>query len=304
VLTVGDLTAADLTHRLEGSGLRIRTGPVVTSIRSPLRAVREGIALHYAQHPIEPADQFADFHVHVGPPPGLRRVVRPQVFFHFEGNPSFQPLPRAQAFAMMEWGMNWCVHNNCHAYLMVHAAVVERGGRVMILPAPPGSGKSTLCAGLVSRGWRLLSDEMTLVDPASGQIVPVPRPVGLKNASIAVIRAFAPDAVLGPTVHDTNKGSVAHMKPPSDAVARGMDRARARWIVFPRYAAGEDARLTELSRAAGFMQLARNAFNYDLHGRHGFATLADVVDGCACYEFVYSDLDRATAIFAALAQEE
>jgi predicted ATPase len=31
----------------------------------------------------------------------------------------------------------------------------------VILPAPPGSGKSTLCAALVTRGWRLLSDELT-----------------------------------------------------------------------------------------------------------------------------------------------
>jgi predicted ATPase len=33
--------------------------------------------------------------------------------------------------------------------------VVERDGHALILPAMPGSGKSTLTAALVQRGWRL-----------------------------------------------------------------------------------------------------------------------------------------------------
>jgi hypothetical protein len=43
--------------------------------------------------------------------------------------------------------------------------VLERGGRALLLPAPSGSGKSTLCAGLAFNGWRLLSDELALLDP-------------------------------------------------------------------------------------------------------------------------------------------
>jgi len=303
-LIVADLPVGRLAATLAGPGLRLRTGPVVTRIRSTVPEVLAGIALHYSQHPIEDDEGFADFHVQVRPPPSFRRWVAPQLFFDFDGMPPFRPLPRAQAFPMLEWGLNWCVSSHAHQYLIFHAAVVERGGRALILPAPPGSGKSTLCAGLVHRGWRLLSDELALLEPDTQALVPLARPVSLKNASIDVIRGFAADAGLGPIVKDTIKGAVAHMKPPVDSVRRAGEKALPRWIVWPRYEAGTVGRLTAWPKSRSFMRLAENAFNSSEHGRSGFETMAKLIDRCDCFEFVYGDLEQAATVFAALAQQE
>jgi hypothetical protein len=302
-LIVGDLTDEALARLLSGPGLRLRTGPLVTRISSPLADIARGVALLYRDHAVEPAEGFADFHVRIDRPAGLRRWLKPQVQFQFDGWPPFYPLPGDQGFPILEWGLNWCVSTSCHQYLIVHAAVVERGGRALILPAPPGSGKSTLCAGLVHRGWRLLSDELTLLDPASGQAVPLPRPVSLKNASIEVIHRFAPEAVLSPTVHDTLKGSVAHLKPPVESVNRALEPARPRWIVMPRYQAGVGPRLSRLPKGRAFMQLVDSAFNYHLHGAQGFELIARTIDACDCYEFVYGDLEQAATLFAGVAAE-
>jgi len=299
---LADLPQAELEERLRGAGLRLRTGPVVSEIRSAMPPLAEGLALLYGEYPVEDRDGFADFHVRIAPPANLRRWWRPQVQFQFDGAPPFHPLPADQAFPILEWGLNWCVSAHCHHYLVLHAAVVEKQGGAMLLPAPPGSGKSTLCAGLVSRGWRLLSDELALIDPASGDIAPLARPVSLKNASIEVIRRFAPEARLSPVVHDTLKGSVAHMQASADSVRRAAEPARPRWVVLPRYEAGAKAALAPLPRGRAFMQLADSAFNYDLHGAEGFRVLADLVEGCRCYEFTYADLDDAVRIFDALAE--
>src|SRR5205809_2621268 len=208
-MIVADLSHQELVGHLAGAGLRLRTGPVVNRIQSRLAKVVHGVALHYADCTIEDSAGFADFHVRDSPPLGLRRWVKPQIKFQFDGTSPFLPLPASQAFAMLEWGLNWCVSNHCHQYLIVHAASVERSGLALLLPGPPGSGKSTLCAALTSRGWRLLSDELTLLDLVTGSIIALPRPISLKNASIVAIGRFAPDAQLGPPVHDTLKGSVA-----------------------------------------------------------------------------------------------
>lgn len=257
----------------------------------------KGISLLYAEHEVGESSDFADFHVRVDRPLGLRRWLNPQVVFQFDGAPPFNPLPGDQGFPLLEWGLNWCVSGHLHQYLIIHAAVVERGGQALLLPAPPGSGKSTLCAALVSRGWRLLSDELSLVSPDTGNVAALVRPISLKNASIAVIGRFAPEMLIGPTVHDTLKGSVAHVKPPIDSVRQQADPAKPRWVVTPRYAAGQPACLQPLAKGRTFIQLADSAFNYELHGRQGFDVIGDLVASCDCYEFSYSDLDEAVAIF-------
>ena len=136
---------------------------------------------------------------------------------------------------MMEWGLNWCISGHMHQYLILHAAVLARGDDAVILPGPPGAGKSTLTAALALRGWRLLSDELTLIDPETGLLHGLARPVSLKNQSIDVIRAFAPEAVIGPVARDTAKGTVAHLKPSTVSVAGWRFPAKPAWVVFPRW---------------------------------------------------------------------
>nr|WP_314542781.1 HprK-related kinase A [uncultured Massilia sp.] len=300
MLTVASLTRKELERRLAGPGLTMRTGPFVSRIRSPIGQLAEGISLMYGDAPLGTNDDFADFHLHLAPPGGLRRWYRPQVWFDLDGLVPFEPLPQVQVFPMLEWALNWAISTRSHGYLMLHAAVVEKGGRAAILPAPPGSGKSTLCAALVNRGWRLLSDELTLFLPDDGRVVPVARPVSLKNRSIDVIRAFAPDAVLTRPVSNTAKGTVAHMKASADSVARVQELAEPAWIVFPKYEAGSATILEPIPRARAFLRVAENSFNYSHMGASGFRTLAGVIERCASFDFRYSNLDEAIAVFDAL----
>lgn len=302
---LGALPPQDLQARLAAGRLCLRTGPFSLRLQSRLAHVAEAVGLLYAEHPLLPEEgTFFDFHPRVDAQPGLRRWLRPQAQFELDGHRPFSPMALAQAAPMMEWGLNWCVTEHAHQYIVVHAAALERGGRVAVLPAPPGSGKSTLCAALVNRGWRLLSDELALIDPARGLLLPLARPVSLKNRSIEVIRSFAPEARFSAVVHDTLKGSVAHMKPPAESVRRDQEPARLGWIVFPRYQAGAPLRAQALSRARGFMQLLDHAFNYHLHGSRGFECLAEMVAPAQSLDFSYSQLDEATRFFERLAADE
>ena len=299
-MKIAALPAAELRQRLGSDGVYFRTGAFITHLQTSLEHVASPFALLYGDYALADAG-YADFHVEVAAPRGLRRWFRPQVDFIADGAVPFAALPRDQGFPMFEWGLNWCVSSNAHYYLMIHAAVIERNGHAAILPAPPGSGKSTLCAALIQNGWRLLSDELTLIRRSDSRLVPLPRPVSLKNASIPLMKAYAPDAVFSPSVSDTVKGTVAHMKAPAESVARADETAQPGWIIFPRYEAGAPLTLTPVPRTRAFMRVADNAFNYAQLGVEGFNALSGVIAQSGCHDLHYSSLDDAVAAFDRLA---
>ena len=301
-LTLGDRTAADVRQRLRGNGLLVRTGPFVFRLCSPHGLVSDGLHALYADYPLAADDTFADFTLTIDHGIGLRRWLRPQARFLFDGRGVFEPLPADQAYPLMEWAMNWCVSNHAHQYLIVHAAVLERDGLAVVMPAPPGSGKSTLCAALMFSGWRLLSDELALLGMDDGLLWPLVRPVSLKNQSIDVITRFAPQARFNRITHHTNKGSVTHLRVPIRHLAMAGVPARPRWVVYPRYEAGACTSMTSRSRAEALVDLARNAFNFMLQGDAGFDRLATMMQVCDCHDFRYSDLGEAMAAFDAMAE--
>ncbi len=295
--TIASLPIGVLERQLAGEGIRLVAPPFRFHLRSNVAALAAALHALYSDYTLGDADGFDDFSIHLT----RRRPLRPKVFFECDGAQPFEPLPLAQAFPLLEWGMNWCISSHCHRYLISHAAVVERNGCAIVLPAPPGSGKSTLCALLVGHGWRLLSDELALLEPESGLLVPVPRPVSLKNTSIEVIRQRYPALALGSLVHDTIKGTVGHFRPPAASIARAAERARPGYVIFPRYAAGAPTALTPLPRAQALMRLASNTFNYDLLGELAFEALARLIAGAESCEFQYHDAGEALTTFDRLA---
>lgn len=303
-MTLSELAEAEVRARLSGAGLKLACGPFNFRIRSPVDTITKGLRLLYADHRIPTETEFVDFTVSIERSGGLRRLWRQQVKFAYDGTYPFVPMPLDHAFPLLEWAMNWCISTHADHYLLLHAAVIERQGCAAIMPAPPGSGKSTLCAGLVSRGWRLLSDELALLSLDDRLLTPLARPISLKNESLDVIRRFYPGAVLNQVTHDTTKGSVSHMKVPSAHLAQVDERARPRWVIFPKYVPGASAELRERSKAQSLLALGANSFNYGVLGLAGFEELSALVSNCDCYDFTYSRLDQAVAAFDALAQGE
>lgn len=270
-------------------------GPFVVRLRAATASMARPLAAMYADFPVESDTGFADFHVLMERPRNLRSWIYPQVLFKLDGLTLFEPFPEDTSFPLFEWGLNWSVAQRSHQYLILHAASLETRGAGILMPAIPGSGKSTLCAAMTHRDWRLLSDEFGLFDLAERHLVPFPRPVALKNESIEVIRTFAPDAVIGPLFPKTRKGTVAHLRPKPEAVARMAEPVRPRLVVFPKFSAGAPTVLRMLSKGQAFMRLAHNSFNYEIVGPDGFQAVGEIIRNCSCYELSFGSLDDAIA---------
>jgi len=277
-----------------------RSGPFVVRLRTPIKGLQPLLRWCYDAAEEPAADAYVHLNLRVDQGPLRRRFLKPQAVFRFENRTPFEPYPQNHAFPLLEWGTNWCIAMRGHRFLMLHAGVLERGGQALILPAMPGSGKTTLTAALAYRGWRFLSDEFALIDGDRGHVHPLPRAAPLKNNAIDVIRALAPAAEIGPVFEKTRKGTVAHLRPPRDALERQHETAAPAWIVFPRYIAGHDLRIGRLSRSMAFTRLSQNSFNYRILGATGFERLATLIRRCACFSAEYGRLDDIAAALEGL----
>lgn len=301
-MRLGDASVDALARAAATSGLSFRAGPVRVRLHTDLAFLVGLLVDFYGDTERLEGPAIHHLHVRVSRVRSLRGLVRPQAAFYLDNECPFEPFPLDHAFPLLEWGLNWSIAMRFHQYLMLHAGVVERGQQGLILPAIPGSGKSTLSVALALRGWRLLSDEFGLVSLDSARLVPLPRAVPLKNRSIAVIRDFAPEAFMGRIYPKTRKGDVAHVRPPGNALLAQFQCAHPRWVVFPRFRDGASASLRPIPKSQAFNRIAQNCFNYRMLGAMAFRVLADVIDRCDCFSLDFGELDAAIQALEALAQ--
>jgi hypothetical protein len=69
----------------------------------------------------------------------------------------------------------------------IHAGAVEHHGRATLFSGRSGAGKTTLVLSLLERGFRLLSDELALVEPSTQRILPYRRSLHVRPGTRELI---------------------------------------------------------------------------------------------------------------------
>jgi len=221
---------------------------------------------------------FTDYFLQVHNSGLIRQLFRKQARFLCDLREPFKPLDYSQAFAMLEWGMNWTVASHEMSFLLVHSAVLAKDGKASLFPAPPGSGKSTITTHLAFNGWQLLSDEMALINLKTGRCHPFVRPICLKNNSIKLAKKWFPHASFSSIAKDTHNGDVIHVSPPISSWDMRFEEAEIVGIIYPQYTAGNILEIEALDNSNSFMQLSNNAFNFTALGKIGFDTIVKTVE--------------------------
>ncbi len=92
----------------------------------------------------------------------------------------------------------------------------------------------------------------------------------LKNESIRAIRDYLPEVMLGPEILNTHKGTITHVPPPKESIARSERNRKGELDSFPKWVSGAALRLDPLPDAEAFLLLATNSFNYEVWARKVF----------------------------------
>ncbi len=270
---------------------QLKIGPVGFRIGSDWQRPIDQLRDLYTDYP-GPDDCVPDFTVRLFAARPWRRFIRPSVMIGGDFVlPEAAPLPLAQGLLAAEMGMNLQMALGQRRYLLLHASVVERDGRALLMTGESGAGKSTLAAMLAARGWRLMGDEFALVDPATGLVHAFPRLISLKNAAIGVMEMALPDARFGPLLAGTPKGDIRHLVPDARAIAAMDQPARPALLLFPRY--GFEAATRPVGQGEVFVRLTQASTNYVAMGERGFDALSGLVAAVPSWAVDYPDTDSA-----------
>lgn len=140
--------------------------------------------------------------------------------------------------------------------LQLHAAMLATPEGAILLPAAPGSGKTCLSLAAASRGFAWYSDEITLLEAGTFHARAVPACATVKQPAWPVVAAIFPEIRDLPAYRRIDGKICRYLPPPP---LPGDPRRQRAWpvraLVFPRFVAGQPARLRPVSRALALERL-------------------------------------------------
>ena len=119
-----------------------------------------------------------------------------------DSEPASPPVDLDVALNFLDARIRGTVAFRARDRVFIHAGVVARDGRALVLPGDSFSGKTTLIAALVRAGAIYYSDEFAVVDP-EGLVHPFPKPLSIRGAR-GEQAAEVPASELGGTTGQTS----------------------------------------------------------------------------------------------------
>lgn len=192
----------------------------------------------------------------------------------------------------------WTTAVNAHEFFLdIHAGVVGDGEKCILLPAAPGSGKSTLTAALVHAGFEYFSDEVALLKGDDFRVEPVPLATCVKHTGVDVYSSINAD--IGRIAeHLRGDGKRVRYVPPPLERTPPQDTARPIGaIVFPKYDPDVPTRLEPIQALEALEALMQECLI--VKTRLDSAKVARIlawVDETPCYRLFTGDLPVAVEL--------
>ena len=183
---------------------------------------------------------------------------------------------------------------DCLAALHTAALAGDRE-RCILLAGPPGSGKSTLTAAAISRGFGYLADDTVLLSSPPIRAFGIAMPLGIKEGSWQPLAEYWPQ-LSEQKVHLRADGkNIRYLAPPGwTDIAKSSDGSHVAAIVFLTYQDSSPTVLTRLTPATALVRLG--VAGYDVGGGLSEQKVSSMVDwilATPAYELTYSDVPEA-----------
>jgi len=270
------------------------------SIQRYYRLLTTDFCLRFSSRAEEASIHRSLAHLEIEPPPGCDVVI--DVLESAEGHILIQDIvPLAfcahldQLGAFVQVRMRQVAIDRHPFFLQIHAGLVSNGHRCLLLPGPPGHGKTTLTAALTFSGFRFFSDEIAILegDPLEARAVPLG--LAIKSGAVDVRGRLWPEVRALPIDVREDGEVVRYLVPPREVVAAEA-RAPVGWIVFPRYTPGANTSLRAVSKADALRRLMAECLVLpNSLERSGVQIFAQWIRSVETYELIMGPVTEAVA---------
>lgn len=189
--------------------------------------------------------------------------------------------------------VNWLL-GKCRRYVHVHAAVVERRGRAVVIAGGPDAGKTSLACALGLAGWGVMSDEVALVEPRGLTVACFPRAMLVKAGTarrLPELRRTEPRRVL----LDEGMTSIRYVNPESlSGTAR--EKAKICAIAFPEWS--KKSAIAPVGERDAMERLLRASFNTGKCGKTAINACVGLVRGATLFRVQTAGLREAPRLIS------
>jgi hypothetical protein len=216
------------------------------------------------------------------PPPGAHALYRDDHFIVRRGT-------AGTTIESLLWAITRLVIEGDRVHPVVHAAAAARDGDVLLLPAPPEGGKSTLVMALLDRGWSYLTDEAVMI-VGERQALGFAKPITLDRGSWSEFDHHRPTVRSDIAPYFLHQWHLA-----AAGFANVQSGGRIRLIAFPSYRPGAPTAAYRLQQSAALRDLVERTFAAEGSGfsRRHLRTLLRLVAAVPSYSVTTGDLHQA-----------
>ena len=208
---------------------------------------------------------------------------------HWNDTPVEMSIPKPRLATYLQEKMMTCAYQAQRYLIALHAASVEKNGKVIIMPATAESGKTTLTATLLHHGFKLFSDESTSLDH-DGYVHPLPFCMNIKEGSWNVLSKTYPH-LNERDIHSRFDDQNIRFLPPEN-MHKG--RQKASHIIFPKYTPGAKTSLAAISAKEALSKINEASYQVQQNmDENKFELILKNLISLPRYTLIYSNLDEA-----------
>jgi hypothetical protein len=151
--------------------------------------------------------------------------------------------------------VNWLL-SRFRRLVHVHASVVERSGRAVVIAGAPDCGKTSLACALGLAGWNVMGDEVALIRPRDRRVFAFPRAMLVKSGTARRLPELR-DVPARTVWLEKGAERVRYVAPRRFGRARASARIEA--VVFPEWTRQES--VSEIGELDALERLLRCTMN-------------------------------------------